>query len=287
MTNPADQPTLRARAATDGDRVQINRVIGSHPQDLDPFLLIDYSRLSTSDSSQDLPRYPAHPHRGLEIIQYLLEGELQHRDNLGNITQLQSGDLQWLSTASGMIHEEIPAAVNRVCCLSIWINMAAHNKEAPAQYRHIPASELPKICIDKVFYKALCGEWQLNGQTLRSPLTSVSADVGILHIELSGGAAINMRLHPGEQYFLYLFHGAVSGDDHTLNAQRGVLLRLSSDEPLTLAASELGASVLLMKGKRIAEPLVQYGPFAMNNQQQILQAMQDYRQIDINKQLPN
>lgn len=223
----------------------------------------------------------------MEIIQYVLEGELRHRDNLGNNTRVCAGDVQWLSTASGMIHEEIPADVERVVSLSIWINMTAEQKTAPSQYRHLSALEIPKHYRDGVYYKALCGSWQLEETVLTSPLNQIAANTALLHIEMSPAAQLSLALINGEQYFLYLFHGEVRGDGANLPAQRGVLLRLSTEQLLQLTTCNTGASLLLMKGRRIAEPLVQYGPFAMNNTHQIQQAMQDYRQVDMNQQLPN
>ena len=160
-------------------------------------------------------------------------------------------------------------------------------KRRPSQLPSSASQHIPKLCLDGVFYKALCGAWQLGETALRSPIEHVAANTGLLHIEMSPASEVQLPLNGSKQYYLYLFHGDLHSEGQDIQAQRGVLLRLKTDAPLKIRASAQGASLLLMKGRRIAEPLVQYGPFAMNSQQQIMQAMQDYRQINMDQQLPH
>ena len=268
---------LTARAASDGDGVQLLRVFGGgNLARFDPLLMLDEFG---SDQPQDyIGGFPPHPHRGFETITYMLEGRMEHRDHMDNIGLLQAGDVQWMKAGSGVIHSEMPQQKEgRMRGFQLWLNLPAAEKMSKAEYEDIRAATIPAYQLDKVHIKALAGTLTVNDQVLRGRVTGKSTDPGYLDMAFAESASLTVAVPDGYTALLYVYEGQLQVGDAGSKVRRQHLARLSRTGQVVLQA-EAGTKALLLTGKPIAEPIVQYGPFVMNSEAEIRQAINDYNQ---------
>jgi redox-sensitive bicupin YhaK (pirin superfamily) len=261
-------------AASDGAGVKLRRSIGGAPgQRHDPFLMLD--EFFSDDPKDYLAGFPAHPHRGFETVTYMLDGRMQHKDNHGNTGDLGPGDVQWMSAASGIIHSEMPQqSEGRMRGFQLWLNLPAKEKMRPAAYRDIPAREIPSVRMnERAQAKVIAGE--LEGT--RGPISGGSTDPYYFDVHLDRGGELEAALPEGHAAFLYAYEGeALVGAQQKPLPHRAAGL-LSEGTGVRLVAKEKGARVLLLAGRPLREPVVQYGPFVMNSREEIEQAMADYQ----------
>ena len=270
---------IPSQATSDGAGVKLRRSLGTGPQArLDPFLMLDEF---FSDNPDDyLAGFPAHPHRGFETVTYMLDGRMQHKDHMGNSGDLGPGSVQWMSAARGVIHSEMPQqAEGRMRGFQLWVNLPAAEKMRPAQYRDIPASEIPQRDFDGGSLRLIAGRIEIDGQVLAGAVNaeagSMSTDPLYLDVRLQPGAELSLPVESGHNAFLYLYDGELSVAGKALPRRSAGIL--SDTGPVLLKATDAGAGALLIAGRPIGEPVVQYGPFVMNTPQEIQQAIDDYR----------
>ncbi|OYD23294.1 pirin family protein [Oceanimonas baumannii] len=260
----------------DGAGVRLRRVLGQRPeQRMDPFLMMDHF---ASDKADDyIAGFPDHPHRGFETITYMLDGHMMHRDHMGNEGHLRPGDVQWMTAGRGVIHSEMPQQeAGRMQGVQIWLNLPAALKMQPACYRDIPAAKLPRIPLEENGELVLlAGNLTLGGNTWQGPIHSNHTQPLIVDIHLSSGAQLSLPVVQELNALLYAFEGDIKVDKQTLPKGQSALL--SPGDRLMLTADSHGGRVLLLAGRPLHEPVVQYGPFVMNTQAEIEQAMMDYR----------
>ena len=268
--------TIRALETSDGAGVRLKRALGHNPAvRLDPFLMLD---AFSSDNPDDyIAGFPAHPHRGFETVTYLIEGHMKHRDHLGNEGDLKQGGVQWMTAGRGIIHEEMPQQQDGLLRgFQLWINLPAAEKMKPAGYRDVADTEMPRLDLPGGGQvKAVAGEVTLNGETITAPVVDGSTDPLYLDVKLRGGESLTVPVKSGYNALLYLFEGSLTVNGETLRLEHTGTL--SDGDRVTLAAGEDGARLLLLAGKPIGEPVAQYGPFVMNTQEEIEQALRDYR----------
>ena len=278
-----------ARPAMDGDGVNINRVADFLNTRFDPYLMIDEIK---SDDEQDfIGGFPAHPHRGVETFTYILKGGFEHRDQLGNVKAIRAGDVQWMSTGSGVVHSELPLADAKegLHGFQIWLNMPAKHKMRPAIYQD--STEQPNPSIDNehgATLKALAGKWGFmnDPQTLTATIQGLAGNGAIadLTLENDGHATHNLAAH--DVVCAYIYRGALHYVDpqglRTV-AVAGQLLMLDPQEVSHFQAESTGAGLLILAGAPINEKIVHMGPFVMNTQAEIEQAVRDYQQGDFGK----
>ena len=259
--------------ASDGAGVKLRRSLGaSQLTRHDPFLMLDEF---FSDNPEDyLAGFPAHPHRGFETVTYMLDGHMQHKDNHGNTGDLGPGDVQWMSAARGIIHSEMPQQTEgRMRGFQLWLNLPAKEKMKPAAYRDIKASEIPAVTRAGVNVRVIAG--RLGGTA--GPIHGGSTDPYYFDVHLEPGASFEDALPLGHNAFLYVYEGdALVGEERKPLASRAAGL-LSDGERVRIEAGAAGARVLLLAGKPLREPVVQYGPFVMNTREEIEQAIADYQ----------
>ncbi|WP_445945161.1 pirin family protein [Shewanella sp.] len=276
--------SFNARPAMDGDGVNIRRVADFNLQRFDPYLMID--ELKSNDEQDFIGGFPPHPHRGIETFTYILKGGFEHKDQLGNIKAIRSGDAQWMSTGSGVIHSEMPLTDNNegLHGFQIWINMPAKDKMRPAQYQDTAGKAVPKIENSTgATLKALAGSWAFARQDAVTvgPLKGLAANGAIADVTLTSQGVAELALSQHQTVNLYLYQGELSYQDKAGNealATAGQLLILDSQTLLTLKATTAGAGFLLLAGTKIYEKIVHHGPFVMNTQAEINQAISDYQQ---------
>jgi quercetin 2,3-dioxygenase len=266
---------LQSRASTDGDGVRIQRTLGQHRHDMDPFLMLDEIR--SADSADYVGGFPPHPHRGIETLTYMLAGGFVHEDSMGHREELRDGGAQWMSAASGVIHSELPLIHQGLLHgFQLWINLPARQKMQPPQYRQATREELPATTLTNgTQLRAFGGTWQIENQILQSPLQHFAANARTLDITLPANTSLTLTVVEQDTVLAYIFEGSIRDSDQTVKQQQ--LARFSTGEQLLLTAGNNGARILLLSGTPLGEPLVQYGPFVMNTEAEIQQAIDDYR----------
>ena len=260
--------------AADGAGVKLRRSLGSSQLARhDPFLMLD--EFYSDDPEDYLAGFPAHPHRGFETVTYMLDGHMRHEDNFGNTGDLGPGDVQWMSAARGIIHSEMPQQTEgRMRGFQLWLNLPAKEKMKPAAYRDIGAAQIPVVKLkDGVEVKIIAGKL---ADTLGA-VNGGSTDPHYYDVRLAPGAVFEAPLPAGHAAFLYAYEGeALVGEAAKPLSNRAAGL-LSDGERVRIAAADKGARVLLLAGKPIREPVVQYGPFVMTSREEIEQAIADYQ----------
>jgi redox-sensitive bicupin YhaK (pirin superfamily) len=271
---------IRSVPTSDGAGVKLRRSLGSgaglrH----DPFLMLD--EFSSENPGDYIAGFPSHPHRGFETVTYLLDGHMLHEDHLGHRGDLKSGGVQWMTAGRGIIHSEMPQQLEgRMRGFQLWINLPAKEKMKPASYRDIDPSEIPTVELEgggKV--KVIAGTVRANGGETAGPIRGVSTDPSYLDVELPASAELVQPIEAGYNAFLYVYEGSVAvgpaGQERPLETHSAGLL--SAGDAIRAKAGENGARFLLLAGKPIEEPIVQYGPFVMNTRDEIEQAIRDYQ----------
>ncbi|SDK41673.1 pirin family protein [Microbulbifer yueqingensis] len=279
---PGARPLVRtvpSQASADGAGVKIQRVAGFQSPDFSPFLMLDEIR---SDNADDyIAGFPPHPHRGIETLTYMLSGEFEHRDHLGNRGAVSSGGAQWMRAGRGIIHSEMPAQPEdgsgaAMHGFQLWINMAAADKMAAPTWRDIQAGEVPEHALDDrgSLIRLVTGHWQLGESTESGPLTEAAAEAAVADIRLAADAEARLPVPAAHSVLVFVYRGALLTERGQTG--RGNLLLYGAGESLQLRAGEQGAGVLCLHGRPLNEPVVHYGPFVMNSHAEIEQALRDY-----------
>jgi len=280
MTTRTLQRAIAAIPTSDGAGVKLRRSLGQSAwARLDPFLMLDH--FSTENPDDYVAGFPAHPHRGFETVTYMLDGHLRHEDHLGHKGDLKSGGVQWMTAGRGIIHSEMPQQEQgRMRGFQLWINLPAKEKMKPAGYRDIQPDEIPVVNLrggGRV--KVIAGMLVLDGGTTPGPIQGLTTDPLYFDIELPAGAAFTHPIHAGYHAFVYPFEGGVdvgpSGATKRLPTHSAGVL--SDGDAVTLTGGSEGGRVILLAGRPLLEPIVQYGPFVMNTHEEVEQAIRDYQ----------
>ncbi|WP_277374159.1 pirin family protein [Pseudomonas sp. AA-38] len=264
--------------ASDGAGVRLNRVIGGPGLErFDPFLMLD--EFSTDNPDDYIAGFPPHPHRGFETVTYMLEGRMRHEDHLGNVGLLGSGGVQWMTAARGIIHSEMPEQESGAMRgFQLWLNLPAKDKLGEAGYRDIPATDIPRLTTAKgVEAVVIAGKFDDGEIRQTGAVQRPHTEPQLFDLRLPADSAIAPKLPDGHRVMLYVYQGELNLPDASPEPiKAGRLVRLSDEGALHLASSQ-GAGVLLIAGKPLHEPIVQYGPFVMNSREEIEQALRDFR----------
>lgn len=268
---------IRAQRAADGDGVKLLRVFGGvGPERFDPYLMLD--EFGSREASDYIGGFPPHPHRGFETITYMLQGKMEHRDHMGNVGLLNDGDVQWMTAGRGVMHSEMPQQTEgRMRGFQLWLNLPADKKMGPADYSDVPAEQIPTYEVAGARIKAIAGAAVVAGQTITGHFVRPDTQPLVWDVELGAGQSFTMPVEPGHRALLYLYEGSLRVADAPIAAQH--LLRFNQDGD-ALDVRNTGteaAQFMVLLGKPLGEPIVQYGPFVMNSQAQIEQALRDYR----------
>ncbi len=261
-----------AQPTQDGDGVNIRRVADFNFLAFDPFLMMD--ELKSDDENDYIGGFPPHPHRGIETFTYILKGGFEHQDQMGNKKAIKAGDVQWMSTGFGVIHSEMPLADNNegMHGFQIWLNMPAKDKLRPARYQDSTEDPVPEIDLPQGVARILAGSWQFDGESYDSPLSDLAAEGAIADLQLKPNSVLNIDANQAGFLGAYIYRGSVWG------ASEGEFVTLNSVENNSLETEEFGAGLLLFKGQPIKEKIAHMGPFVMNTQEELHQAVRDYQQ---------
>ena len=257
---------------TDGAGVKLKRAIGTPELDyLDPFLMLDEFG---SDNAEDyIAGFPPHPHRGIETVTYMLKGEFEHQDSTGAKGNMTSGDVQWMKTGRGIIHSEMPAmSEGKLQGFQLWINMPAELKKNKPEYIYIDSKQMQTYKdIDKKI-TIIAGKFK----DVEGPVSKHNVEPIYFDIELKEGKEFNFELSSTHNSFIYLVEVSIKiGDQAHASIQNSKLIILNKENNLKVLGLK-NSKFLLISGKPIGEPIVRGGPFVMNTQAEIKEAIQDF-----------
>jgi quercetin 2,3-dioxygenase len=264
---------LQRQPVTEGAGVRLNRLFGhAEAPALDPFLLLDDFR---SDRPEDyLKGFPWHPHRGIETITYVLKGDVEHGDSLGNKGTISSGDVQWMTAGSGIIHQEMPKGDQNGSMhgFQLWANLPAARKMISPKYRDITADQVPEITLaGQVLVKIIAGS--VDG--VSGPVDDIVIEPTFLDCQVPAGAVFSHDVDPAHTVFIYVIGGR--GRTGGTAIQNGDLVLYDSKDRLTVSATGEPVRFLLLSGRPLNEPVAWRGPIVMNTSQELETAFQEYR----------
>ena len=284
---------ISATPHTEGAGVKLRRAFGfGNTSEFDPFLLFDDFR---NDRPADyLAGFPWHPHRGIETITYVLAGNVEHGDSLGNRGSLSAGDVQWMTAGSGIMHQEMPQgdAHGRMHGFQLWANLPANLKMTAPRYQDIASADIPEaIDDDGTRVRVIVGDfWGKQG-----PVEGVAADPQYIDVSVPPGRRKRLKVDTTRHAFAYVFAGsgtfrdasdprgvlteATDGSDTVRRDEAGnrSLVLFDSGDEVVVQAGDEGIRFLLVSGKPLEEPVAWYGPIVMNTQEQLRQAISDLR----------
>jgi redox-sensitive bicupin YhaK (pirin superfamily) len=268
---------ITGRSTSDGAGVKLTRVLTQDlHRRLDPFLMLD--AFGSDDPEDYIAGFPDHPHRGFETVTYMIAGRMLHRDSAGHEGLLESGGVQWMTAGRGLIHSEIPQQEDGVMeGFQLWLNLPGRDKMQAPWYRDFKNSDLPQfVSQDGVAVTVIAGESHgVTGAVTRDATAPLYLD-----LHLPAGACFDQPLPAGHNAFVYPYRGSVAISGRIAPTQRmAILANDPRADGVTIAATaDAPARALLIAGRPLGEPIAQYGPFVMNTQQEIYQALSDFRE---------
>ena len=261
---------LKATEVTEGAGVTVYRTIGTPGlRHLDPFLMLDY--FNSDDPNDYIAGFPDHPHRGFITLTYMLDGYMLHRDSMGNEGNLRSGGAQWMKAASGVIHSEMPKQADGLMRgFQLWINLPANQKMSAPGYQEFSGDKFPVVETTEARVKILSGSFE--GKS--GPIHDENTGVQYRDIQLNPNASMSQALDASLRGFIYVYEGSVAVADTQLPQHSfGVL---GDGDQLKGAAGSSGARFIVVAGRPLGEPIVQYGPFVMTTMEDIKVAIAEY-----------
>jgi redox-sensitive bicupin YhaK (pirin superfamily) len=265
----------QAKPTIEGAGVRLKRVFGhAEVPTFDPFLLLDDFH---SDNPKDyIAGFPWHPHRGIETVTYMIHGIVEHGDSLGNKGTIQSGDVQWMTAGSGIIHQEMPKGRNGLMGgLQLWVNLPASHKMMDPRYRDIKSGNIPVHRADNgVTVKIISGKFE----GLTGPAQEIICNPEYLDISIPPNEIFEHNINPEHTLLAYVLEGAGSFEpDSKNNIAKENLVLFQNGEKASITADTQGLRFLLISGKPIGEPVAWYGPVVMNTEEELALAFDEYR----------
>jgi quercetin 2,3-dioxygenase len=260
----------------EGAGVHLRRGIGTRRHDhLDPFLLLDhFDSMSPADYE---PGFPYHPHRGIETVTIVRKGEIQHRDSLGHSGAIGGGDIQWMTSGSGILHEEMPQVrPEGIGGLQLWLNLPAREKMSRPKYRDLQGERLAETETDTgARIRVIAGE--VAGGRLVGPVEGLAVAPKFIDVTLPAGATFREHVPQGHTAFAYVDQGEVRFGPEQRAARAPALVIFGDGDLVEAAAGPGGGRFLLAAARPLGEPIARHGPFVMNTRAEIEQALQDLR----------
>ena len=260
-------PTL----ASDGAGVKLKRSIGVEPNYFDPFLMLD--EFGSENKDDYIGGFPPHPHRGIETVTYMLNGEFEHKDSTGAKGKMSAGDVQWMKTGGGIIHSEMPAmSEGKLHGFQLWVNMPAKLKMNKPEYIYINSKQMKIYKDSEKKIKIIAGKFgDMDGFVKGHNIEPIYFD-----IELEKDKEFNFELPLTHNSFIYLIEGEIKiGDKNHKKVKNSTLILLTKGSELKVKGI-IKSKFLLVSGKPIKEPIARGGPFVMNTKEEILKAVKDY-----------
>jgi redox-sensitive bicupin YhaK (pirin superfamily) len=278
VSNPRTIKRLSvSRPTLEGAGVHLKRAFGfGDPHLFDPFLLLDDFR---GDDPSDYSRgFPWHPHRGIETITYVLTGDVEHGDSLGNAGVIGAGDVQWMTAGSGIVHQEMPQgdALGRMYGFQLWANLPASQKMMDPRYREVKSADIPEVTLEGgVKVRVISGE----AGGIRGPVRDIVIEPDYLDITLPAGVKHAFPMQASHTAFAYIFEGAgIIPASPGEELENGSLILFGEGDEIQIRAGDTGMRLLLISGKPLHEPIAWYGPIVMNTDAELELAFKEYRE---------
>jgi redox-sensitive bicupin YhaK (pirin superfamily) len=265
------QKILNRRLTLEGAGVKLKRVLGNNDvSTLDPFLLLDHFG---SDNSEDyIKGFPWHPHRGMETVTYMWAGEVEHGDSMDNKGVIKSGDVQWMTAGSGIIHQEMPQKYSGLMQgFQLWVNLPAKKKMVDPKYRGILKEQIPMVQKDGLKIKVIAGK--MDG--IQGPVRDLAIDIEYFDIELAPGKAFEHATAKDDTVFAYVVEGAVEVQGK--NIMQGQCVVFGKGDSVKICSTK-GSHFLFVSGKPLNEPVAWRGPIVMNTQEELGTA---FKELDL------
>jgi len=264
---------VTGKPTVDGAGVHLVRVIGYHDvRDFDPFLMLD--AFDSTDPEDYIKGFPWHPHRGIETVTYLVEGEIRHGDSLGNEGVIRDGDAQWMTAGSGILHQEMPQPAKRMFGVQLWLNLPAREKMTDPQYGDILANQVPLDRTDGAEVRIVAGPYK--GQAGAFEGRHVKAV--FLDVSLDADAVWTYDCDPDATLFFYVLQGdGRTGSQGETAVTRRQAVLTGPGEQVHVEAGNEGMRLLLFCAPPLGEPIAWGGPIVMNTEQELAQA---FRELD-------
>ncbi len=283
----------KSKPTLEGAGVHLKRAFGYYEvPDFDPFLLLDDFRSDNPDHY--LKGFPWHPHRGIETITYVLHGDVEHGDSLGNKGVIRSGDVQWMTAGSGIIHQEMPKGDKKgiMSGFQLWANLPASHKMMAPRYRDVKSDQIPEVPLKNgAKVKIICG--RVNG--VEGPVRDIVTDPEYLDVTVPAGATFTSHVKRGHNAFAYVLEGEGYFDpDRDAYAHEAIgsnyfdlkrnclcedttIVLYGDGDEVSVTPGKKGVRFLLASGKPIGEPVAWYGPIVMNSQEELKLAFEEYQ----------
>ncbi len=265
---------VEGRATSDGAGVKLTRVLtGRLQQRLDPFLMLD--AFANENPDDYIGGFPDHPHRGFETVTYMIAGRMRHRDSGGNEGLLQNGGMQWMTAGRGVIHSEMPEQEDGLMeGFQLWLNLPAKDKMIPGWYRDFPSEEIPEYTSSEgVTVRVLAGESHGVAGAMQREATAPL----YLDIDMPAGSSFAQTLPAGHNAFFYVYRGEAAVAETPVPVRRMAILANDDQADGVVIEATEAARLLLIAGQPLNEPIAQYGPFVMNTEAELQQAVVDFR----------
>jgi redox-sensitive bicupin YhaK (pirin superfamily) len=264
----------------EGADVLLRRSFGPNIENLfDPFLLFDHFAFNNPIEGP-IVGFPTHPHRGIETVTYILEGNVRHRDSLGNMGIIGPGDVQWMTSGRGIMHEELPkrGPSGLINGFQLWVNLPADQKMSQPRYQDVTADSIPTVKSEERTVRVVAGEYA----GTKGPVTEIAAQPLYMDVTLQPGKEFELAIPEGHSAVAYIFEGAGlfgmdDGDQGTSIEAVHLAIFDDGDHVRVRAAEESSVRFMLIAGAPFKEPIVPYGPFVMNTREEIQQALADLR----------
>jgi len=266
---------FKAQSTSDGAGVKLKRSIGTRQLDqLDPFLMLD--EFKSEEGADYIAGFPSHPHRGFETVTYMLHGKMQHKDNHGNSGIIESGGVQWMTAGRGIVHSEMPLQEDGLMWgFQIWVNLPAAQKMCQPRYQDIPAADVPTITLPNgTSVRVVAGSIRSADGETEGCVKDIVTQPLFLDVTVPAGQQFDFPLEAGKNGFLYCFDGAITVGDVQVASHH--IATLASGDRVQVHAPQ-GGRFLLVAAMPLNEPIAKHGPFVMNTQQEIRQAMMDFQ----------
>ena len=265
---------ITGEQTVDGAGVRLVRVIGrKDTKEFDPFLMLD--AFDSRNPLDYIKGFPWHPHRGIETITYLIQGDIEHGDSLGNTGSILDGECQWMTAGSGIIHQEMPKASERMLGVQLWLNLPAADKMTAPMYHGITQGEMPVVDEEKAQVRVIAGTYKETAGARAGDFVKPL----LLDVELNAGAEWMLQTDPDASLFIYIFQGegAVGVVEETAIAAKQAVL-FSEGALLQVKAAESGLRFLLAAGRPLQEPIAWGGPIVMNTQEELDLAFRELKE---------
>jgi quercetin 2,3-dioxygenase len=265
---------IEPQLVIEGAGVLLRRSIAPRvSNEFDPFLLFDHFAFNDPREGTN-PGFPMHPHRGIETVTYMLDGSVAHRDSLGNAGVIGAGDVQWMTSGRGIMHEEMPrrGASGGIYGFQLWVNLPAAFKMGKPRYQEVKASTIPVQEQDGVSVRVVAGE----ALGVKGPVTEIAAQPLYIEVNLAPHTEFVQELPADHTALAYVFEGSALIGSHEVRAV--TMAVFGPGDHIQVKTQENGARLMLIAGAPIREPIAPYGPFVMNTREEIQQALRDLRE---------